>query len=58
VWHTLAWATSHPQVVGVIAAEPDDYLTMNGLRAASGRFRPVVGALNRATRGLRETVTQ
>jgi hypothetical protein len=58
VWHTLAWATAHPQVVGVIVAEPDDYLMMNGLRAASGRFRPVVGTLNRAARGLREAVTQ
>ncbi|AHG91742.1 hypothetical protein J421_4205 [Gemmatirosa kalamazoonensis] len=58
VWHTLAWATAHPQVVGVIVAEPDDYLTMNGLRAASGRFRPAVTAMGRAARGLRETVTQ
>ena len=47
-----------PIIVGVIVAEPDDYLMMNGLRSASGRFRPVVGALGRAARGLREAVTQ
>jgi len=54
VWHTLAWATSHREVVGAIVAEPDDYLTTNGLRAATGRFRPVVNAMGRAARGLRE----
>ena len=58
VWHTLAWATAHPEVVGVIAAEPGDYLTVNGLRSASGRFRPVVAAMDRAARGLRESTTQ
>ena len=58
VWHTLAWATAHPQVVGVIVGEPDDYLMMNGLLSASGRFRPVIGTMNRAARGLREAVTQ
>jgi hypothetical protein len=58
VWHTLAWATSRPQIVGVVAAEPDDYLTTSGLRSATGRFRPVVATLNRAARGLREAVTQ
>jgi hypothetical protein len=58
VWHTLSWATSHPAVVGVIVAEPDDYLSMSGLRAATGRFRPVVAALGRAARGLREAAAQ
>jgi hypothetical protein len=58
VWHTLAWATSHPEVVGVIVAEPDDYLSTSGLRTPSGRFRPVVTALDRAARGLREAAAQ
>lgn len=58
VWHTLAWATSHPEVVGVLVAEPDDYLSTTGLRTSTGRFRRVIVALSRAARGLREAVTQ
>jgi hypothetical protein len=56
VWHTLAWATAHPAIVGVIVAEPADYLSTTGLRAAPGRMRSTVAALRRATRGLREAV--
>jgi hypothetical protein len=56
VWRTLAWATAHPEVAGVIVSEPGDYTDMTGLRAADGRLRPVVGALRRAMRGLREAV--
>ena len=56
VWHTLAWATEHPEVVGVITSEPGDYAEMTGLRAADGRLRPAADALQRAMRGLRETV--
>jgi hypothetical protein len=56
VWHTLAWATAHPEVDGVIVGESGDYARMTGLRAASGRTRRVVPALNRASRALREAV--
>lgn len=55
VWHTLAWATAHPEVRGVVASEPGDYVELTGLRAPTGRLRPAVGALRRALRGLRET---
>jgi hypothetical protein len=54
VWHTLAWATAHPAVVGVVASEPGDYVELTGLRAPTGRLRPAVGALRRALRGLSE----
>lgn len=56
VWHTLAWATAHPEVVGVIVAEPGDYFTTTGLRGATGRLRSVVPSLRLAARGLREAV--
>lgn len=56
VWHTLAWATAHPEVAGVIVSEPGDYTEMTGLRAADGRLRPAAAAIRRALRGLRETV--
>lgn len=56
VWHTLTWATAHPEIVGVIASEPGDYAEMTGLRAADGRLRPATNALLQALRGLRETV--
>jgi hypothetical protein len=56
IWHTLAWATAHPEVVGVIVSEPGDYADMTGLRAANGRMRPAAAALQRAMRGLREAV--
>jgi hypothetical protein len=55
VWHTLAWATAHPEVAGVVASEPGDYVELTGLRAPNGQLRPAVGALRRAIRGLRET---
>lgn len=56
VWHTLAWATANPDVDGVVVGESGDYARMTGLRAASGRTRSVVPALNRASRALREAV--
>ena len=55
IWHTLAWATAHPEVVGVIAAESGDYGESTGLRAANGRLRGVVAAVRRGVRGLRES---
>ncbi len=56
VWHTLAWATAHPDVDGVVVGESGDYARMTGLRAASGRTRRVAAAINRASRALREAV--
>jgi hypothetical protein len=55
VWHVLSWATAHREVVGVIVAEPSDYLSVTGLRTAGGRMRTAVAAMRRATRGLRES---
>ncbi len=56
VWRTLAWATAHPALAGVVVSEPGDYADMTGLRAASGRLRPAAGSVRRALRGLREAV--
>jgi hypothetical protein len=56
ILHTLAWATSRAQFRGLIVAEPGDYYSTTGLRAANGRFRRVVPALARASRGLQEAV--
>ncbi len=56
VWHTLAWATAHPELAGVIVSEPGDYADMTGLRAATGRLRPAAASVRRALRGLREAV--
>jgi hypothetical protein len=58
VWHTLAWATANADVDGVVVSESGDYARMTGLRASSGRTRRVVGAINRASRGLREAVVR
>jgi len=56
VWHTIAWASRRPEVVGVLVAEPGDYTEMTGVRGANGALRPVIGAVRRALRGLREAV--
>jgi hypothetical protein len=55
VWAALAWATSRPQIKGVIVAEAGDYGTIRGIRAADGHLRRVTFALMRAKKGLRET---
>lgn len=56
VWRTLAWATTRPELAGVIVSEPGDYVDMTGLRAADGQLRPAAGTVRRAIRGLREAV--
>ena len=56
VWRALTWATARPAVVGVVVAEPGDYVTTTGLRSASGRLRRVVPTMRRAARALREAV--
>ncbi len=49
----LGWATRRPWVAAVVVGEPADYDGRVGLRAASGRDRPVVGVLARFSELLR-----
>ncbi|MEO6528103.1 MAG: hypothetical protein ABIP93_15890 [Gemmatimonadaceae bacterium] len=55
VWAALAWATSRPQVKGLIVSEAGDYGTIRGLRAPDGHLRRVAFAVMRAMRGIRES---
>jgi hypothetical protein len=55
IWGALAWATSRPDVRGIIVADAGDYDAITGLRAPGGRVRPAGWAVLRATRGLRES---
>ena len=55
VWDALAWATSRPLIKGVIIAEPGDYGSMRGIRAANGHLRGVAFAIKRAIKGLQES---
>ncbi len=55
VWAALAWATSRPQIKGVIIDEAGDYGTIRGLRAADGHLRRATFAVMRAMKGLRES---
>lgn len=54
VWRTLAWATSHANVRGLIVADAGDYGSETGIRAPGGRLRSVVTTIARAIRQLRE----
>lgn len=54
-WSALAWATSRPQIKGLIVAESGDYGTIRGIRAADGHLRRVAFAIMRAMNGLRES---
>jgi hypothetical protein len=56
LWGVLAWATTQTPIKGLIVTEGGDYTVLRGLRTASGRFRPAVGTVMRAQRGLRETI--
>lgn len=56
LWGVLAWATTQSAIKGLVVTEAGDYEVLRGLRTASGRFRPVVGAVIRAEKGLKETV--
>lgn len=51
---TLAWATSRPEVRGLIIAGAGDYDAVTGLRSPDGRLRRAVAEAVRAERGLRE----
>ncbi|MBI2797057.1 MAG: hypothetical protein HYX65_10175 [Gemmatimonadetes bacterium] len=50
----LAWAMRTPDVRGVLAGPASDYADVTGVRAASGRLRPVARVLAATAHGLRE----
>ena len=50
----LAWATSRPEIHGVIFVEAADYDRALGFRAPDGRLRAVTAELTRAVRALRD----
>jgi hypothetical protein len=55
LWGVLAWATTQTPIKGLIVSGAGDYDRLDGLRNAAGKYRPAVGAVVRAERGLRET---
>ncbi|HEY6219911.1 MAG TPA: hypothetical protein VIV65_07615 [Gemmatimonadaceae bacterium] len=57
IWQTLAWATGHASIKGLVVYEAGDYAQARGLRAPSGRLRPAANAVRRAIRALRESIT-
>lgn len=58
LWGTLAWATSHQLVKGLIVESAGDYDSLTGLRAPGGRLRPALATLERAVAAMAETATQ
>ena len=52
---TLAWATAHPRVKGLVVASASDYVGATGLQAPDGRRRPAATVALRAIRSLRES---
>ena len=58
LWGTLAWATSHESVKGLIVESAGDYDALTGLRAPGGRIRPALAALERAVAAMAETASQ
>ena len=58
LWGTLAWATSHAPVKGLIVESAGDYDSVTGLRAPGGRIRPALATLERAVAAMAETATQ
>ena len=57
LWGTLAWATSHAQVKGLIVESAGDYDAVTGLRAPGGRIRPALATLERALAAMAETAS-
>jgi hypothetical protein len=55
VWAALAWATSRPEIKGLIVSEAGDYGSITGLRAPDGHLRRATYAVMSAMRGVRET---
>lgn len=54
---TLAWATDHVAIKGLVVYEAGDYAQARGLRAPNGRLRAAAGALMRAIRDLKASIT-
>ena len=48
IWGTLAWATGHDRILGLVVADAGDYERLTGLRGAGGRVRPAAAAVRRA----------
>jgi hypothetical protein len=57
LWGVLAWATTQPEIKGLIVTEAGDYDAIRGLRAPGGRLRSIVRAFIRAQLGLKQTAT-
>ena len=55
LWGILAWATTIPEIKGLIVTEAGDYDAIRGLRAPGGRLRSIVRAVMRAQLGLKQT---
>jgi len=55
IWAALAWATSRPEIKGLIVTEAGDYGNITGLRAPDGHLRRATFAVMRAMRGMRES---
>jgi hypothetical protein len=55
IWSALAWATSRPEIKGLVVSEAGDYGVIRGLRAADGHLRRATFAVMRAMKGLRES---
>lgn len=55
LWGTFAWATSRPEMRGLVLVDAADYSRVTGLRVTNGRLRSAVPALARGVRLLRET---
>jgi hypothetical protein len=58
IWHSLAWATDHPAIKGLIVYEASDYAQARGLRAPNGRLRTAERAVRNAIKQLRESIAR
>ena len=55
IFATLAWATGHEHMRGLVVTEASDYGQAMGIRAPHGRFRAAAVSLRRAFQALRES---
>jgi hypothetical protein len=56
IWRSLAWATDHPAIKGLMVYEAGDYAQARGLRTPNGRLRAAERAVRNAIRQLRESI--
>lgn len=54
VWSVMAWATSMPEMEGVVIDGAADYDALVGLRAPNGRLRSAVATIGRVQQSLAE----